>query len=114
MPPASAPRHRRHAKPLAALVAVAVVLFLVGGAGYLASRQLFFVGTNPQGLVTVYRGFPYDLPFGIHMYQTFYVSGVPATLVPADRRSALFNNQLRSETSADDLVRALELGQLSG
>jgi hypothetical protein len=48
------------------------------------------------------------------MYETFYVSGVPASLVPADRRSALFNNQLRSQSSADKLVYALELGQLSG
>jgi PPM family protein phosphatase len=113
-PSASKPRRRRHAKLLAALIAVAVVLFLVGGGGYLATRQLFFIGTNQQGLVTVYRGLPYDLPLGVHMYQTFYVSGVPSSLVPADRRSALFNNQLRSEASADDLVRALELGQLTG
>jgi protein phosphatase len=107
-------RRRRHAKPLAALIAVAAVLFLVGGGGYLATRQLFFIGTDQQGLVTVYRGLPYDLPFGIHMYESFYVSGVPASLVPADRRSALFNNRLRSQASADKLVRALELGQLSG
>jgi PPM family protein phosphatase len=99
---------------MAALVAVAAVLFLVGGGGYLATRQLFFIGTNQQGLVTVYRGLPYDLPFGLHMYESFYVSGVPASVVPGDRRSALFNNQLRSQESADKLVRALELGQLSG
>jgi protein phosphatase len=107
-------RRRRHAKLIAALIAVGVVLFLVGGGGYLATRQLFFIGTNQQGLVTVYRGLPYNLPFGLHMYESFYVSGVPASLVPTDRRGALFNNQLRSEASADKLVRALELGQLSG
>jgi protein phosphatase len=107
-------RRRRYAKPIAALIAVVVVLFVIGGAGYLATRQLFFIGTNAQGLVTVYRGLPYDLPLGIHMYETFYVSGVPASLVPADRRSALFNHQLRSQTGADNLVHALELGQLSG
>jgi protein phosphatase len=107
-------RRRRYAKPLAALIAVAAVLFLVGGGGFLATRQLFFIGTNQQGLVTVYRGLPYDLPLGIHMYESFYVSGVPASLVPADRRGALFNNELRSQASADKLVRALELGQLSG
>jgi protein phosphatase len=112
--PAAPPKHRRYVKPIAALIAVAVVLFVIGGAGYLATRQLFFIGTNAQGLVTVYRGLPYDLPLGIHMYETFYVSGVPASLVPADRRGALFNNQLRSESGADNLVHALELGQLSG
>ncbi len=112
---AAAPaRRRRYAKPVAALITIAIIFFLIGGAGYLATRQLFFIGTNPQGLVTVYRGLPYDLPLGIHMYETFYVSGVPASLVPPDRRGAVFNNQLRSQTSADGLVHALELGQLSG
>jgi protein phosphatase len=113
-PATAARQRRRYAKPLAAVVAVVVVLFVLGTAGYLATRQLFFIGTNAQGLVTVYRGLPYDLPLGIHMYETFYVSGVPAALVPADRRAALFNHQLRSQTSADGLVHALELGQLTG
>jgi serine/threonine protein phosphatase PrpC len=103
---------RRFAKPAAALIAVAIVLFVVGGAGYLASRQLYFIGTNPQGIVTIYRGLPYDLPAGIHLYETYYVSGVPASLVPADRRSSVFNNNLRSQSGASKLVHALELGQL--
>jgi protein phosphatase len=63
--------------------------------------------------VTIYRGLPYDLPAGIHLYETYYVSGVPARLVPTDRRGAVFNNQLRSEASATRLVHELELGQLS-
>jgi protein phosphatase len=115
-PPSPPPpmRRRRYTKPIVALITIVILLFLIGGAGYLATRQLFFIGTNAQGLVTVYRGLPYDLPLGIHMYETFYVSGVPASLVPADRRGALFNNQLRSQKSADNLVHALELGQLSG
>jgi protein phosphatase len=105
---------RRYAKPLAALIALVIVLVLIGGGGYLATRQLYFIGTNSQGIVTIYRGLPYDLPAGIHLYETFYVSGVPATLVPADRRAALFDNHLRSEPDATGVVRKLELGQLSG
>jgi PPM family protein phosphatase len=104
---------RRFAKPLAALISVVVVLFLVGGGGYIASRELFFVGTNSQGIVTIYRGLPYDLPLGLRMYESFYVSGLPAAAVPADRRSALFNHDLRSQAAAISLVHAAELGQLS-
>jgi serine/threonine protein phosphatase PrpC len=104
----------RYAKPLAALIAVVIVLAIVGAGGYLATRQLYFIGTNPQGIVTIYRGLPYDLPAGVHLYETFYVSGVPATLVPPDRRSNIFSNNLRSESDATKLVRELELGQLSG
>lgn len=105
-------RAPRWAKALAALVSAAIVLFLILGGGYLASRQLYFIGTNVQGIVTIYRGFPYELPANIHLYETFYVSGVPASAVPADRRASLLNHRLRSQNDARSLVRTLELGQL--
>jgi PPM family protein phosphatase len=106
-------RRRRYAKPLAALLATLIVLGLIAAGGYLASRQLYFVGTNSQGIVTIYRGFPYDLPAGIRLYETYYVSGVPASEIPPDRRSALLNHHLRSQSDATSLVMTLELGQLS-
>jgi serine/threonine protein phosphatase PrpC len=109
-PPRTLPRHR---KLIAAVAATLIVLALIIGGGYLATRQLYFIGTNAQGIVTIYRGLPYDLPAGIRLYETFYVSGVPASLIPPDRRSAILNNDLRSESSASSLVRALELGQIS-
>jgi protein phosphatase len=93
-------------------LATLIVLVLIGAGGYLASRQLFFVGTNSQGIVTIYRGLPFDLPVGIKLYETFYVSGVPASLVPQDRRAAIFDNKLRSQSDADRLVRDLELGKV--
>jgi serine/threonine protein phosphatase PrpC len=111
--PAGPRRGRRYVKPLAALVAVVIVLFLVLGGGYLASRQLYFLGTNGQGIVVVYRGLPYDLVGGIHLYETFYVSGVPASQVSADRRRTLLNHHLRSQSDASSLMRSVELGQLS-
>jgi serine/threonine protein phosphatase PrpC len=107
-----APPHRFR-KPVAALIAVIVVLFLVGGGGYLATRQLYFIGTNSHGIITIYRGLPYDLPAGIHLYESFYVSGVPAAEIPADRRATLLNHNLRPESSAAQLVRQAELGQLT-
>jgi PPM family protein phosphatase len=106
-------RERRYIKPLAALIATLIVLFLVGGGGYLATRQLYFISTNSQGIVTIYRGLPYDLPAGIHLYETYYVSGLPASLVPADRRSSVFNDHLRSQKDANALVRDLELGKVT-
>jgi PPM family protein phosphatase len=99
-------------KALAAVVAIAVVLFLVGGGGYLATRNLYFIGTNSQGIVTIYRGLPYNL-VGVDLYETFYVSGVPASLIPSDRRTTILNNDLRSESSASKLVQQLELDQVS-
>ncbi|MBV9421416.1 MAG: Stp1/IreP family PP2C-type Ser/Thr phosphatase [Solirubrobacterales bacterium] len=117
IPPVKAPlgerRMPRYAKVLAALAAVAVVAFLIGAGGYLATRQLYFIGTNSQGIVTIYRGLPYDLPAGIRLYETYYVSGVPASLVPADRRASVFNDSLRSQSDATSLVMDLEEGNLS-
>jgi PPM family protein phosphatase len=103
----------RWLKPLAALISVVIVLFLLGGGGYLASRELFFIGTNSDGIVTVYRGLPYDGPFGLRLYEQVYVSGVPAAVVPADRRAPLLNHNLRSQADAIGLVRAAERGRLS-
>ena len=112
-PPIDQRPERRFAKPLAALIATAIVVAIIGTAGYLASRQLYFVGTNAQGVVTIYRGFPYDLPFGVPLYETYYVSGVPASLVPAPRRAQLLNNNLRSQSDATSLVMDLEQGKIS-
>ena len=106
-------RSKRRTRLVAGLVAVLVVLLLVGGGGYLATRQLYFVGTNSQGIVTIYRGLPYELPAGIPLYETYLESGVPASLVPADRRQKIFNNDLRSQSDALNLVRSIELGKVS-
>jgi serine/threonine protein phosphatase PrpC len=106
-------RVTRGVKFFAALIAILVVLFLIGGGGYLATRQLYFIGTNPQGIVTIYRGLPYSLPAGLRLYETFYTSGVPASLVPADRRGSLLNNNLRSQSDATSLVMDLETGKIS-
>jgi PPM family protein phosphatase len=109
-------QHERHfgvlGKTVAGLTAVLFVAFLIGAAGYIASRQLYFLGTNGQGTVVVYRGFPYVLPFGIPMYETFYVSGVPASTIPANRRGTLLNHAMRDQTSATQLVNSLELGKI--
>jgi protein phosphatase len=110
----STPRSRRlRGKPAAAAVATVIVLFVVGAGGWIASRGVYFLGTNPQGLVTVFRGLPYDLPAGIHLYESYYVSGVPASALPADRRKKLLDHQLRSQRDASNLVRDLELGRVA-
>jgi protein phosphatase len=110
--------HERHfgrkGKVFAALTAVLLVIVLLGGAGYLATRQLYFLATNNQGTVVLYRGLPYRLPFGIPLYETFYVSGVPAVTIPTDRRGTLLNHDLHSQTSAIKLINDLELGKISG
>jgi PPM family protein phosphatase len=113
--PAPQERHfGKLGKFVAGTVAVLAVVFIVGGGGYLATRQLYFIGTNYQGTVVVYRGLPYVLPFGIPMYETFYVSGVPAQTIPPDVRASFLNHSIRSQSAATKLINDLELGKITG
>lgn len=103
----------RRVKIFAATVSTLIVLTILGIAGMFATRAVFFVGTNDQGMVTVYKGLPFDLPAGLKLYSEYSVSGVPAAAVPEPRRNELLDHQLRSRSDARDLVAQLELGRLS-
>jgi hypothetical protein len=94
-----------------ALVALLLVAAVIAGL-YALSRQVYFIGTNDAGLVTVYRGLPYELPLGINLYEENYSSGVPARAIPAARRKRVLDHEWRSRRDAVDLVRALERGRL--
>ena len=87
---------------------------VASAAGYVASQYVYFIGTNSRGLVTIYSGVPYELPAGIKLYSPYYVSGVPASAIPNERRHALLDNSVRTQGKVTQLVRSLELGQLAG
>jgi len=108
---AEAPLPRR-VKIFAAIAATVIVLGALGVAGWLASRAVFFVGTNNSGMVTVFRGVPWDLPAGIHLYESYYVSGVPASDMTAGQRDRLLDHRLRSRNDVRDLISELELGEI--
>jgi protein phosphatase len=114
-PRAPAPRRgrRRRRRLRAALVTLAVLVVLGGlGAGATAGiRSVYFVGQNDRGLVTLYRGVPYELPADIKLYSTEYVSSVQTqTLRPFERRR-LLDHELRSRDDAAKLIRDLEQGR---
>jgi protein phosphatase len=113
-PPARAvppPRRRRRRVPVGLLALVAVLL-IVGAGLWTASRAVYFVGVDPQGTVTLYRGLPYDLPLGLELYEPYYASGVTIAQVPEDRRTTFTDHKLRSKDDAEDLVSELERGRL--
>lgn len=102
------PTVRRRARwPLAAAVVLIILIAALGGL-FAASRELYFVGTDSSGLVTLYRGVPYDLPLGVKLYSSQYESSVPASALPARQRSAVLDHRLRSRGDAVDLLRSLE------
>jgi PPM family protein phosphatase len=112
-PPAAPPpkRRRRGRGLLRATIALLLVGALLAGL-YALSRQVYFVGTNDGGLVTVYKGLPYELPLGIDLYEEDYASGMPARAIPARRRARVLDHEWRSRDDAVDLVRDLERGRL--
>jgi protein phosphatase len=108
------PPKPRRGRRVASLLAVVTIVALIAVGAWIGSRAVFFVGTNSNGIVTVYRGLPFELPGGIHLYENYYTSGVTASELPADRRKRILGHQLRSKSDASDLVRKLELGQVGG
>jgi protein phosphatase len=104
-------RRRRGRRLIRVAVALLLVAAVIGGF-YVLSRQVYFIGTNDAGLVTVYRGLPYELPLGINLYEQEYASGMPARAIPDARRKRVLDHEWRSRDDAVDLVRALERGRL--
>jgi protein phosphatase len=95
------------------LVVGAIVAAIVIGV-FAGINSVYFVGTDNDGRIALFRGVPYELPFGIDLYSVQYRSGIPAESISPARRQTLLDHKLRSHTDAVDLVRQLELGQLQG
>ena len=84
------------------------MLLVAGAIGARAAlRNVYFVGQD-HGLVTLYRGVPYELPGGLNLYDTRYVSSVPVVRLSPVERRRLLDHKLRSHNDASDLVRRLE------
>ena len=94
------------------LVTVLVLAVLAGAAaGAVAgTHRVYFVGSE-RGLVTLYRGVPYELPFGIDLFQKKYVSAVPVQALTLTERRRVLDHQLRSRKDAAALIRRLEQGR---
>ena len=110
----SRPRPSRRARvrlAFSVLIGLALTAAVLGGL-YAGSRQVWFVGTDDAGLVTLYRGVPYELPFGLELYEQEYASGVPARAIPRARRGRVLDHEWRGHDDAVDLVRQLERGRI--
>ncbi|HEX3735009.1 MAG TPA: Stp1/IreP family PP2C-type Ser/Thr phosphatase [Solirubrobacterales bacterium] len=95
------------AKVLAGLVVLAAIAY---GAWY-GNRQIWFLGTDPAGRVALYRGAPYELPFGIKLYDERYASPIQTEALPPRRRDAVTGHDLRSREDAVSLVEEIQKSQ---
>jgi len=105
-------RGRRRLRRAGGLAIVLAVVGVLASAAYLALQQVYFIGTNSRGLVTLFQGVPYRLPGNLALYSSDYVSGVSASTLTPQRRRTLLDHSLRSEADGAALIRSLELGQL--
>jgi PPM family protein phosphatase len=111
VPESARPKRRRRIPGAAIAVVIALAIVLAGL--WTASRAVYFVGVDDtSGIVTIYRGVPYELPFGLKLYERDYTSGVRLAQVPAARRTTFTDHKLRSRDDAKTLVIELERGRL--
>ncbi|HEX8743283.1 MAG TPA: Stp1/IreP family PP2C-type Ser/Thr phosphatase [Thermoleophilaceae bacterium] len=105
------PRRRRVARPKlgggSALFLLLVALVAVGL--YAGTRQVYFLGADDRGAVSLFRGLPYELPLGLDLYTHEYSSSVPVGAIEDSRqRSRLLDHKLRGRDDAEDRIRELE------
>jgi serine/threonine protein phosphatase PrpC len=104
-------RRRRIVKRVAALVvAVVVIGAIVFGATY-GLRHVWFLGTDEAGRVALYRGVPYELPFGIKLYTERYSAPIQTDALREKRKDAVTGHGLRSHEDAVKLLEEIERGQ---
>jgi protein phosphatase len=101
------PRRRGLRTALKVLVPLALIAAILFGAWY-GNRQIWFLGTDDAGRVALYRGAPYELPFGINLYSERYSSPVQTESLPARRKDAVTGHDLRSRGDAVSLLEEIE------
>jgi len=102
---------RPRRRPLRTALKVLVSLLLVAAVAFVAwygNRQIWFLGTDEAGRVALYRGAPYELPFGIELYEERYASPVQTESLPPRRQDAVTGHELRSRDDAVSLVEDIE------
>jgi PPM family protein phosphatase len=100
-------RVKRAAGLLAALIVVVAIVF---GATY-GLRHVWFLGTDDAGRVALYRGLPYELPFGVKLWSEKYSAPVQTASLPEKRKDAVTGHGLRSREGAVQLLEEIERGQ---
>jgi protein phosphatase len=104
-------KRRRRVKRAASLLALlAVIGAIVFGATY-GLHHTWFLGTDDAGRVTLYRGVPYELPFGVKLYSERYAAPVQTESLPERRKDAVTGHSVRSHADAIQLLEEIERGQ---
>jgi protein phosphatase len=104
---ATKPRRRPLRTALKVLLALLLVAAVAFGAWY-GNRQIWFLGSDDAGRVALYRGAPYELPFGVELYEERYASPIQTEALPPRRKDAVTGHELRSREDAVSLIEDIE------
>lgn len=102
-PPATLPPESDRRKWVRRGVAAAAVLVVIAGLLF-AVRQVYFVGSDSDGRVALYRGLPYDLPLGLDFYSKQYATPVQLSALSAERQRVVTDHKLRGRSDAVDIL----------
>ncbi len=102
---------RRRLRSAAKALAVLVILGAIAYGAWYGLRQVWFLGTDQGGRVALYRGLPYDLPFGIELYGERYSAPLQTESLPQRRRESITGHDLRSREDAVSLIEDIEASQ---
>lgn len=101
--------HQRRTGAIAARLAIGLaVLAVIAGGLFFASRQVWFLGTDSAGRVALYQGLPYELPFGMSMYEEKYSTAVQTGELSPQRQDSVTGHSLRSKDDATSLIEDIE------
>ena len=103
--PMPMPSRRRRGLKIAAIAAV--LLIVIGGA-VLFARSVYFLGTDGDGNVALYRGLPYELPLGINLYSEQSSIPVQVGTLSEERQKAVTEHELRGKGDATSLVQDIQ------
>ena len=106
-----AKRPRRRLRTLAKVLAVVAILVAIAFGAWYGNRQVWFLGTDDSGRAALYRGLPYELPFGAKLYQERYASPVQTEALSRKRREAVSGHDIRSRSDAVSLIEDIERSQ---
>jgi serine/threonine protein phosphatase PrpC len=106
---AGAPRARRWPKRALKVLTVLVIIAGLAALAVWGARQIYFLGTDSGGRLALYRGLPYELPFGIDLYSEAYIAPVQVSSIPAIRRESATDHTLRFHDDAASLLEDLQV-----
>jgi len=102
---------RRGLGAAAKLLALVAILAAIAFGAWYGNRQVWFLGSDDSGRVSLYRGLPYELPFGLKLYDERYASPVQTEGLPPVRRESVTDHDFRSREDAVSLIEDIERSQ---